>query len=193
IAEGKKAASSKFEAVWRDKKNIAPEYAEGGNGFVGVCDGTVILSNSFVSDMYKGESLDGYKYGWDLESTIMHEVFHIIFYHTHNENYDENGEGLTALDVYISNVGDPTRRLLYGNFVPDLQGQIVSEAAKKYLGSYPKLKPGYIVHPNMDYGIGAENFMGGWGGDPRRFVDFELAMLEEMGWNINPAAWKNKK
>ncbi|MEG1649025.1 MAG: hypothetical protein RR277_03965, partial [Rikenellaceae bacterium] len=201
IAAGKKAASSKFEAVWRDKKNIVPEYAEGGNGFVGVCDGTVVLSNKFVSQpsMYKGESIDGFKdpnapyHVDDLETVIMHEVFHIIFYHAHNENYDENGEGLTALDVYMSHIGDPTKRLLYGNFIPDTQGQIVSEAAKKYLGYYPPLQPGYVVHPNMEYGIGAFVYMNGWDNDPRRFVDFELAMLEEMGWNINPAAWKNKK
>ncbi len=193
-ATGIKAASSKFEAVWRDQLNIAPDDADEENRFVGDCDGYVLLNHSYIKDLYKGESEGGIgSYQFDFESLVLHEVGHIVCYHSFNST-GPTESGLLALDVFVATASDPeNKNVVKGTFVDDGSYPIIyNEFVKSYTpdGGYLQLRSGDFGHiAGVGTGIGAFTTM--MGKCCRKFADFELAFLSEMGWQINPAAWEH--
>lgn len=191
-AAGKAAVSSKFEAVWRDQLNIVPDDADADNLTVGSCDGYVLLNHSYIQDLYKGEDESGIGiFQNDFESLIMHEVGHIVCYHSFNEAAGPI-YGMHALDVFIANASDPeNKNIVNGTFEDDGEDPIIyNNLVKSYFGSYVRVMFGDIGHlAESGQGVGSFGML--QGRCIRRFADFELALLQEMGWEINPAAWKN--
>lgn len=195
IAKGMPALSSRFEAVWRDQLKVDPSDAPKDNSFIGYCDGFVGLDNLYIADVcYMGESESAKPpYDTDFETLVLHEVSHIIAYHSTGKRKAGPVNGMTACDVFIADKNNPANnRVVFGN-IPEENYAVIfySELVKSYYGNR------YVDFATTDYShlwtepygiaIGAHNQFG-----PccRRFPDFELAMLQEMGWKINPKAWK---
>lgn len=189
-ATGIIAASSKFEAVWRDQLNMVPDDADEDNHFVGYCDGYTVLSHSYIQDLYKGEDENGISPGQiDFETLILHELAHIICYHSFNTPAPLPAEGLMALDVFVATASDPVNKnVVNGTFEDDGDYPIIyNELVKSYCGRYPRLRSNDFGHLIEVGAIGSFSL----GSSRRKFADFELALLSEMGWKINPDAWDN--
>lgn len=194
-AAGRPASSSKVEAVWRDQKNIVPDAPA--HGYVGQGDGTVLINHSeVVNSWYYGEDPNAKPpYQVDGQSVIMHEMGHLICYHSHNTKIL-----FTALDVFVAHISDPENiNVLRGNMFSTDGGQgiIYNEAVKKSIGGrYLEVVTGvdnafdfgHLAPMEGIIGVGSQyhpsNVM------TRRFSDFELVFMQEMGWKINPDAWQ---
>lgn len=192
-AAGIVAASSKFEAVWRDQLNIVPDDADEDNRFVGSCDGFMVLNHSYIKNLYKGEDENGIgRTQADFESLIMHELGHIICYHSFNENANHTN-GMHALDVFVAADTDPANKnVVNGTMDYGAQPLIYNEFVKSYHGrQYLHVLTGDFGHlfPGTIRGVGTHGVA--MGRCYRKFADFELAFLSEMGWKINPNAWDN--
>lgn len=193
-AAGRKAYSSTIEAAWRDGLNITP-YGPSGS-FIGFRDGTVVFNHNDISGWYKGDDPNAIPSGYiDMEDVALHEIAHLVCYHSLNMR----GDQLTALDVFISHISDPERINVHnGNMFSTDGGQaiIYDDFVKSYFGRYPevscreenKFDFGHL-DSGLGVGIGAMYRAGGVA--LRRFSDFELAFFHQMGWRINPGAWKN--
>lgn len=194
IAEGMTAISSQFEAVWRDQKNIDPNDADDYNFYVGGCDGYVLLDNNFINGCYKGESESSKPLNkQDFETLVLHELAHIVCYHSSSSRANPIN-GITACDVFIADRDDPENiRVIKGN-MPEENSRMIfyNELVKSYYGKgYLEFTPGDYSHLHPDPLGTAVGSFGSFGPCCRRFPDFELAMLKEMGWKIKPTAWQN--
>lgn len=194
-AAGRPASSSKVEAVWRDQKNIVPDAPT--HGYVGQGDGTVLINHSaVVNNWYYGEDPNAKPpYQVDGQSVMMHEMGHLICYHSHNAE-----SPFTALDVFVAHISDPENiNVLRGNMFSTDGGQgiIYNEAVRKSIGGrYLEVVTG--VDNAFDFGhlapmagvVGVGSQYHPANVITRRFSDFELVFMQEMGWKINPDAWQ---
>lgn len=196
-AAGRSASSSKVEAVWRDQINIVPDSPA--LGYVGRGDGTILFNHSeIVRNWYHGEDVNAKPpFQVDGQSVIMHEIGHLICYHSHNA---KTNAPFTALDVFVAHISDPEKiNVLKGNMFSTDGGQgiIYNEAVKRSLGGrYLEVVTGrgnafdfgHLAMMDGVVGVGSQyhpsNVI------TRRFSDFELVFLQEMGWKINPYAWQ---
>lgn len=197
-ATGRLAFTSKVEAVWRDQKNIVPDAPA--HGYIGGGDGTILLNHpEIIQRWYHGDDPDAKPaIQVDAQSVIMHELGHLVCYHSLNAK--SGTTALTALDVFVAHKSDPENiSVLNGNMFSTDGGQgiIYNEAVKKALGGrYLEVQTGWnnafdFGHLAMMEGvIGVGSIYHPFGAITRRFSDFELVFLQEMGWKINPDAWQ---
>ena len=192
-AAGRPAYSSTVEAVWRDQKNIDPGAAAKDNTSIGFRDGTIVVNHAGLSGWYKGEDPNRIPLGYiDAQSVIMHEIGHLVCYHSTNARVEE----FAALDVFVAHVNDHSKNVLNGNMYSNDGGDaiIANDFVKSYLGYYLEVMSGSdnsydFGHLLTAPGVGVGSAYRAGGSTKRQFADFELAFLQEMGWKINPAAW----
>lgn len=195
-AAGRQAFSSKVEAVWRDQKNIVPDSPK--DGYIGQGDGSIVINHAQIKNWYYGEDPNAKPaFQVDAQSVVMHEIGHLICYHSLNAKLGTNG--FTALDVFVAHISDPANiNLLNGNMFSTDGGQgiIYNEAVRKSLGGrYLEVVTG--VDNAFDFGhlapmegvLGVGSQYHPFNAITRRFSNFELVFLQEMGWKINPDAW----
>lgn len=192
-ATGRKAYSSTIEACWRDQENIFFEGPGTDNGYIGFRDGTILVNHSNLLGWYKGEDPGKIPLGYiDCQSVIMHELGHLLCYHSLNGR----GTEFTALDVFVASAHDHSKNILNGNMYSNDGGDaiIYNDFVKSYLGYYLEVVSssdnaydfGHLL-TDTGFGVGSQYRAGSK--TTRKFADFELAFLQEMGWKISPAAW----
>lgn len=196
-AAGRPAISSKVEAVWRDQINIVPDSPK--NGYIGQGDGTIVINHAeTIGRWYYGDDPNAKPQMLvDAQSVITHELGHLICYHSLNAK--PGTTQFTALDVFVAHKSDPANiNVLNGNMFSTDGGEgiIYNEAVKKALGGrYLEVETG--MDNAFDFGhlammdgvIGVGSIYHPNSAITRRFSDFELVFLQEMGWKINPDAW----